>query len=95
MKIVHARVQTIVQTVVLTTVLIPAIVFAQKPLGIGRAATPDEIKKIDIDVMPDGRGLPDGKASRVTALMASEAPPIGWSIATPARTGISRPTRSW
>ena len=31
-----------------------------RPLGIGRVATPDEIKKIDIDVMPDGRGLPDG-----------------------------------
>ena len=36
---------------------------AQRPLGIGRAATPDEIKKIDIDVMPDGRGLPDGKGT--------------------------------
>ena len=29
-------------------------------LGIGRAATPDEIKKIDIDVRPDGAGLPEG-----------------------------------
>ena len=28
---------------------------AVKPLGIGRAATPDEIRKLDIDVMPDGR----------------------------------------
>jgi len=34
-----------------------------KPLGIGRAATADEIKKIDIDVMADGRGLPDGKGT--------------------------------
>lgn len=34
-----------------------------RPLGIGRAATPDEIKKIDIDVMPDGRGLPEGKGT--------------------------------
>jgi cytochrome c len=33
------------------------------PLGIGRVATADEIKAIDIDVMPDGRGLPDGKGS--------------------------------
>jgi S-disulfanyl-L-cysteine oxidoreductase SoxD len=32
-------------------------------LGIGRVATPDEIKKIDIDVMPDGRGLPEGKGT--------------------------------
>ena len=28
--------------------------------GIGRAATADEIKSIDIDVMPDGHGLPVG-----------------------------------
>jgi cytochrome c len=42
-------------------------VFAQssgsKPLGIGRAATPEEIAKIDIDVRPDGTGLPDGKGT--------------------------------
>ena len=35
----------------------------QAPLGIGRAATADEIKKLDIDVMPDGRGLPAGRGS--------------------------------
>ncbi len=51
---------TMVLAVVLAVVRGPAITFAQQPLGIGRAATPDEIKKIDIDVMPDGRGLPDG-----------------------------------
>jgi cytochrome c len=34
-----------------------------KPLGIGRAATADEIKKLDIDVMPDGRGLPPGQGT--------------------------------
>lgn len=34
-----------------------------EPLGIGRAATPEEIRKIDIDVMPDGRGLPEGKGT--------------------------------
>ena len=33
------------------------------PRGIGRPATQDEIKKIDIDVMPDGRGLPEGSGS--------------------------------
>ncbi len=63
MKIVQTNVRTIVQTIVLAGVLIPAVVFAQKPLGIGRAASPDEIKKIDIDVMPDGRGLPAGKGT--------------------------------
>jgi S-disulfanyl-L-cysteine oxidoreductase SoxD len=33
------------------------------PLGIGRAATPEDIRKIDIDAMPDGRGLPPGKGT--------------------------------
>jgi cytochrome c len=50
-------------TVVLAGVLLPGVVLAQKPLGIGRVASSDEIKKIDIDVMPDGRGLPDGKGT--------------------------------
>lgn len=54
---------TYVPTIVLTIVLTVVPVQAQKPLGIGRTATPDEIKKIDIDVMPDGRGLPEGKGT--------------------------------
>lgn len=33
------------------------------PLGIGRAATAEEIRAVDIDVMPDGRGLPPGKGT--------------------------------
>jgi mono/diheme cytochrome c family protein len=68
MKIVHTIVHTGVLAIVLTVV--PAIVLAQtkaapapKPFGIGRAATPDEIKKLDIDVRPDGKGLPDGKGT--------------------------------
>ncbi len=51
------------RTWVLAMVLVPAVVFAQKPLGIGRAATPGEIKTLDIDVMPDGRGLPEGRGT--------------------------------
>jgi cytochrome c len=34
-----------------------------RPLGIGRAATPAEIAALDIDVMPDGRGLPAGRGT--------------------------------
>ena len=41
----------------------PSSAMAGKPLGIGRAATAEEIKKIDIDVRPDGKGLPDGKGT--------------------------------
>jgi cytochrome c len=34
---------------------------AQSPtFGVGRAPTADELTRIDIDVMPDGRGLPTG-----------------------------------
>jgi cytochrome c len=36
---------------------------AQKPLGIGRPASVDEIKKLDIDVRPDGTGLPEGRGT--------------------------------
>jgi mono/diheme cytochrome c family protein len=31
--------------------------------GLGRAATPDEIRRLDIDVMPDGTGLPEGRGT--------------------------------
>jgi cytochrome c len=53
-------------TVVLTLVLSVVgggFVAAQKPMGIGRAATPDEIAKLDIDVRPDGKGLPEGQGT--------------------------------
>ena len=36
---------------------------APKRFGFGRAATPAEIAGWDIDVRPDGRGLPDGRGS--------------------------------
>jgi S-disulfanyl-L-cysteine oxidoreductase SoxD len=32
-------------------------------LGIGRAATAEEIRLLDIDVMPNGTGLPDGRGT--------------------------------
>ena len=35
----------------------------QPKLGLGRAALPDEIKAWDIDVRPDGQGLPEGKGT--------------------------------
>ncbi len=33
------------------------------PLGIGRPATQDEIRALDIDVVPNGTGLPDGRGT--------------------------------
>jgi cytochrome c len=41
----------------------PGIALAPQPYGIGRPATRDEIKGWDIDVRPDGVGLPPGKGS--------------------------------
>jgi len=36
---------------------------APKPFGLGRLALPEEVKAWDIDVLPDGRGLPVGKGN--------------------------------
>jgi S-disulfanyl-L-cysteine oxidoreductase SoxD len=36
---------------------------SSKTLGIGRVARPDEIARLDIDVRPDGKGLPEGQGT--------------------------------
>ena len=36
---------------------------AAEPLGLGRVATPEEIAAWDIDVRPDGQGLPEGQGN--------------------------------
>jgi S-disulfanyl-L-cysteine oxidoreductase SoxD len=43
-------------------VLLPHVCGAQSP-NLGRPLTPEEIRKIDITVIPDGRGLPTGSGS--------------------------------
>jgi S-disulfanyl-L-cysteine oxidoreductase SoxD len=55
----------VVSAGIAATLLVSAVA-AQKPparLGLGRAAKPDEIRALDIDVMPDGRGLPAGRGT--------------------------------
>jgi S-disulfanyl-L-cysteine oxidoreductase SoxD len=49
----------------IVAIAVPAVLIAQTPqrLGIGRPATIGEIRAIDIDVMPDGRGLPPGRGT--------------------------------
>jgi S-disulfanyl-L-cysteine oxidoreductase SoxD len=42
--------------------LLPSVCSAQGP-NLGRALTPEEIRKADITVWPDGRGLPPGSGS--------------------------------
>jgi cytochrome c len=42
--------------------LMPTLCGAQSP-NLGRPLTPDEIRNIDITVIPDGRGLPSGSGS--------------------------------
>lgn len=46
-------------------VAVAARMSAQAParFGLGRAATPAEIARIDIDIMPDGAGLPAGRGT--------------------------------
>src|ERR1700730_2505692 len=51
--------------------LMPSLCGAQGP-NLGRPLTPEEIRKIDITVVPDGRGLPAGSGS-VTAGAAGYA----------------------
>jgi cytochrome c len=45
-----------------TFCLLPSVRGAQGP-NLGRPLTPEEIRKIDITVVPDGRGLPPGSGS--------------------------------
>jgi S-disulfanyl-L-cysteine oxidoreductase SoxD len=47
----------------LVVMLAGAAFAAERPLNIGRAATPAEIAGWDIDVRPDGQGLPPGSGS--------------------------------
>jgi len=42
--------------------LVPTLCRAQGP-NLGRPLTPEEIRKIDITIVPDGRGLPPGSGS--------------------------------
>jgi S-disulfanyl-L-cysteine oxidoreductase SoxD len=47
--------------VVVIFVLAASAAHAQSPTyQVGRAPTPDELKRIDIEILPDGRGLPPG-----------------------------------
>jgi len=53
------------RVLLIVAIAMPAVLIAQTPqrIGIGRPATIDEIRAIDIDVMPDGRGLPPGRGT--------------------------------
>ncbi|HUS95252.1 MAG TPA: c-type cytochrome [Hyphomicrobiaceae bacterium] len=44
-------------------VAVPQASAAGKKLGIGRTATAEEVKAWDIDVRPDGQGLPEGQGN--------------------------------
>lgn len=48
-----------------TATLLTATLRAQTPprYGLGRPATPEQIRRLDIDVGPDGTGLPEGRGT--------------------------------
>ena len=46
-----------------TALVLSSAAFANDDFGIGRTATPEEIVGWDIDVAPDGKGLPPGRGS--------------------------------
>ena len=51
--------------IVLLLIAFSSVAVAQAPprFNLGRPATADEIRALDIDAMPDGRGLPPGKGT--------------------------------
>lgn len=52
------------QALLACLLLVPAAVQAQtSPLGLGHVARTDAINAIDIDVLPDGQGLPPGRGA--------------------------------
>ncbi len=44
-------------------IVAPSLAGGGRPLGVGRLALPEEVAAWDIDVRPDGQGLPIGKGS--------------------------------
>lgn len=50
----------------LAALLIAGPAFAGDKLGLGRTALPEEIAAWDVDVLPDGRGLPEGRGDVFT-----------------------------
>ena len=54
---------TVAACVIATATALP---LAAAPFGLGRAALPEEIAAWDVDVLPDGRGLPEGQGDVLT-----------------------------
>ncbi|HQZ40566.1 MAG TPA: cytochrome c [Vicinamibacterales bacterium] len=59
------RPRLVCQLAALFVFVLTGAISAQAParFGIGRPATPQEIARLDIDVMPDGTGLPPGRGT--------------------------------
>ena len=58
-----ARLLLLLGAVVLGAAAIASAAWAGERFGLGRVATPEEIAAWDIDVRPDGQGLPPGRGS--------------------------------
>ncbi len=59
-----AKFTTLCRNAAMATLFASTLAVAGQPdYGVGRLATPEEIKLWDIDVRPDGAGLPDGKGT--------------------------------
>lgn len=54
---------TLLASILGATLLVPCAVNAAEKYSLGKAATPEEIAGWDIDIRPDGKGLPDGEGS--------------------------------
>ena len=60
---------------ILTVTIVTAFVFPAWAYDFGRPASPDEIKLWDIDVRPDGTGLPKGSGTVAHGIVKSATEP--------------------
>jgi cytochrome c len=52
-------------SLIIVSILATTPIFADSKLGLGRTALPSEITAWDVDILPDGRGLPVGNGDAI------------------------------
>lgn len=63
MGVTRSRLHAVCAAALVVTLATPMSAQAPARFGLGRAATPEDIARLDIDIMPDGTGLPAGRGT--------------------------------
>ena len=63
MGVTRSSLHAVCAAALVLTIVGPMSAQAPARFGLGRAATPAEIARLDIDIMPDGEGLPAGRGT--------------------------------